>query len=128
MARLSGSRACSVLNQLRVAARAENDIDALLRDSEFRFGAAIAQRYRRLLDEALAVIRTDPERAGVQAHVGLRPGLRLYHLRRARLRLPVAERIARPRHILVFRAGDGVVNLIRVLHDAMDMPRHLNDV
>jgi len=72
------------------------------------------------------MIRSDPERVGVQTHLGPKPGLRLYHLRLARLRLPAPNRIARPRHVLVFRSDGEVVDVVRILHDTMDLPRHMN--
>jgi toxin ParE1/3/4 len=113
------------LKPLRVALLARRDIDDLLRTSDETFGSATAERYRQLLEEAIRLIRTDPERVGVSTRLGPTPDLRLFHLRLARLRMPPAQRIARPRHVLVFRFVDGVVDLVRVLHDAVDLPRRL---
>lgn len=116
------------LKRLRVTEAAQADIDTLLLDSEETFGQEAAHRYRLLLNEALNRIISDPERAGARFRYGPISDLRIFPIRLARLRIPPAERIARPRHVLVFRLAGDVVVLVRVLHDAMHFPDHLDDV
>jgi len=116
------------LKRLRITAAAQADIDILLLNSEETFGQETARRYRLLLTEALNRIRSDPERAGAPSQSGPLSDLRIFPIRLARLRIRPAERIARPRHVLVFRLAGDVVVLVRVLHDAMHFPSHLDEV
>jgi len=110
---------------LAVAPRAGRDLAALLSESEDHFGPLVAERYRRLVAAALRDLRQDHQRLGVLWRADLAPSVRLYHLRHSRQRLKPADRIARPRHVLVFRVGKEGLIVVRVLHDAMDFPRHL---
>lgn len=116
------------MKSLRVTTLAEGDIESLLLNSEAEFGPEMARRYRSLLNEGLVRIMENPDRAGIPYRFSQEPNLRLFHLRLARLRMSAADRIARPRHVLVFRVSETIVILIRVLHDAMDFPRHLADI
>jgi toxin ParE1/3/4 len=110
---------------LRLSAAAERDLRVIFAASEDRFGPVVAERLRRLVSAALQDLRVDAARAGVREEDG---GTRVYHLRHSRRRLPRAWRIARPRHLLAFRIiGDRIV-ILRVLHDAMDLPAHLGDL
>ena len=113
------------MNELRVAGRAARDIDEILERSEADFGAVAADRYRRLLDVALQLLKSDPARAGVRTDADLPSGVRLFHLRIARNRLAAVDRVGRPRHFLVFRIRPGLIEVLRVLHDTMDLARHL---
>lgn len=116
------------LKWLRITAAAQADIDTLLADSEETFGQETARRYRLLLNEALNRIRSDPERAGAPSRYGPVSDLRIFPIRLARLRIHSAERVARPRHVLVFRLSGDAVVLVRVLHDSMHFPSHLGEV
>jgi toxin ParE1/3/4 len=116
------------LKRLRVTEAAQADIDTLLLDSEETFGQETRRRYGLLLNEALNRIRSDPERAGAPSRYGPVSDLRIFPIRLARLRIRPAERIARPRHVLVFRLAGDVVVLVRVLYDAMHFPSHVDDV
>jgi len=52
-------------------------------------------------------------------------GLRLFHLRHAKLDLETAS-VGRPRHFIAYRhAGPDLVVVVRVLHDAMNLPAKL---
>lgn len=108
---------------------ARQDIAGILIWSEERFGQTIQARYARLLDTALQDIAADPERLGSRARPDVRAGIRTYHLlsSRERGRGPGGI-IRRPRHFLVYRLiGETHLELLRVLHDAMDLARHLLD-
>lgn len=113
------------MRALVVSPEAERDLDDLLAFTEERFGARTAERHRRLVDAAPLDLRLDPRRPGMREDSDLPPGLRLYHLRFSRSRPPAAERILRPRHLIAFRADRRQVEVLRVLQDAMDIPRHL---
>jgi toxin ParE1/3/4 len=95
--------------------------------SQERFGERAAARYRDLLKQALRDIAADPERPGSKERPDLARGVRTYHLffsrDRARGDLGVVKK---PRHFLVYRRrGEAVIDVVRVLHDARDLERHL---
>jgi toxin ParE1/3/4 len=113
------------VRKLQLALRAQRDLQQILRDSEARFGTIVAGRYRRLIAAGLRDLREDPRRPGVQDRRDLPGEVRVYHLRHSRRHGPSTDRVARPRHFLIFReTADGLV-VIRVLHDAMNLPSHL---
>jgi toxin ParE1/3/4 len=106
---------------IRVAATAEADIASILRWTERHFGRAQARTYSRTLSDAIAAIAKDgPGAAGARARDDIDRGLFSLH---------VARRGRRGRHLLLFRvsttpASARTIDLLRVLHDAMDLPRH----
>jgi toxin ParE1/3/4 len=113
------------VTRLRIAPAARRDLERIFQESEEGFGARVADRYRRLVSAALRDLGADPERLGVRHREGLPEDVRLYHLRHSRGR--DRDRIARPRHFLMLRRVGSDVVLVRVLHDAMDLPRHLDE-
>lgn len=106
---------------------ARSDIREALLWSQERFGERTAARYRDLLKQALRDIAADPERPGSRERAELVRGIRTYHLfftrDRARSDLGIVKN---PRHFLVYRRrGEDVIDIVRVLHDARDLERHL---
>jgi toxin ParE1/3/4 len=96
--------------------------------SRMQFGREAQLRYEHLLNAAMQDLAADPQRPGARQAESGSEGLWLYHSRLARPRLPAADRVGRPRHILVYRIVGEEVRIIRVLHDAMDLPAHLEDI
>jgi toxin ParE1/3/4 len=109
-----------------LGARARLDIRFILSASEDQFGPAARRRYRLLLERAIEDVAADPRRTGVGA--GGREGLWVYHTRHARPRTPAKQRVGRPRHLIVFTIVGDELRVLRVLHDAMDLPEHLKDL
>jgi toxin ParE1/3/4 len=111
-----------------LAPSAQRDIREALTWSQERFGKRAAARYRDLLKQAVRDIAADPERPGSQERRDLARGVRTYHLffsrDRARSDLGV---VRKPRHFLVYRRRGAVIDVVRVLHDARDLERHLPD-
>ncbi len=105
---------------LTPAARA--DIAVALRHSRKTFGPAARARYARLFDRALADIADDPGRAGVRA---VTDQLSAWHLRSSGRDLPRPDRVARPRHLIVFTRDGDRLTVVRVLDDRMDIPAQL---
>ncbi|MBS0297602.1 MAG: type II toxin-antitoxin system RelE/ParE family toxin [Proteobacteria bacterium] len=112
--------------RLVIAPRARRDIDTILLESAGGFGELVADRYRRLIGQALRDLESDPDRLGVKQRLDLPAGIETYHLRHSRGRTGV-EQVRRPRHLLVLRREPERLVLIRVLHDAMDLVRHLDE-
>jgi toxin ParE1/3/4 len=113
--------------RLRTSASADADLVRILEWSELRFGVAGRRRYRALLMQALDDLRANPMRLGSRAHEELGQGVRLYPVRlsRRRARKSVGA-VRQPRHVLVYRVvAPDLVQVGRVLHDAMDPGRHV---
>jgi len=113
------------VRSLRLTAGARRDIAAILTRSAERFGLPGRRRYRQLLSQAFFDLRTDPTRAGVRADPDLDPALHLYPVRFSRPRLAAADRVAHPRHVVVFTADAQRVEVVRVLDEAMDLAARL---
>jgi len=115
--------------RLVLAPRARADIREALFWSNERFGGRAAIRYRELIRQALHDIADDPERPGSRPRSDLGRGVRTYHLffSRGRVRRG-AGTVKAPRHLVVHRRrGERVIDVVRVLHDARDLERHLPD-
>lgn len=110
---------------VRLARAAAADIELLLNRSQVEFGSDARERYVRLVSTALGLLGR--RAAGIAPRADLVPDLYTFHLalarRKARLLGPT---VSRPRHFLVWRfANEDTVEVVRVLHDAMDLSRHL---
>jgi toxin ParE1/3/4 len=100
---------------VRISTLAQRDINAALAWTLSEFGPRQHDAYRELLHRAILEVAAHPQRA--RPRPDLHPDARTFH-------------IARPgrhaRHFLLLRvAPDGVVEIARLLHDAMDPARHL---
>ncbi len=109
-----------------LGARARLDIRIILSASEAQFGEAARRRYRLLLEQAIEDVAENPQRTGVRA--AAREGMWHYHTRHALPRTPPKQRVGRPRHLIVFAIIGDELRVVRVLHDAMDLPTHLRDI
>jgi toxin ParE1/3/4 len=57
------------------------------------------------------------DRAGTRARDDIRPDVRTLH---------VARQGRKGRHFVVFREAEGgMIDVLRLIHDSMDLPRHL---
>ena len=105
----------------------------LLAWSEERFGVAARERYQDLLARALMDIAGDVARPGVRIRPELGLNVFSYHLffsrEGATRRSGHAKvKVLRPRHFLVGRIAEpGLVDILRVLHDSMEVSLHLPD-
>ncbi|HEX7604480.1 MAG TPA: type II toxin-antitoxin system RelE/ParE family toxin, partial [Polyangiaceae bacterium] len=95
--------------------RAKRDLVEVLEYTKARWGKDQAREYAKLIKEALVAIANDPQRGSPRDDV--RPGILAFH---------IGQRGRPARHILFYRLGaTGTVELVRLLHDAMDFERHL---
>lgn len=103
---------------VRLAAAAETDYAEIVRWTAQQFGLRQARTYAATLDAALAALITGPGVAGARRRSDIGSDLWSLHVARQR---------RTGRHVVIFRAPDGaaVIEVLRVLHDAMDLPRHL---
>jgi toxin ParE1/3/4 len=71
-------------------------------------------------------IEEDVARPGSLERSDLDPGIRSYHLRfsrnRARSSLGLVNN---PRHFIIYRPRQRLIDILRILHDGRDLQRHL---
>ena len=106
--------------RIRLTATAEADFRGILRWTEDRFGTMQAREYAQTLALAMAALTEEPALAGVKERADIRKGTYTLH---------VAREGRRGRHFVMFRVGAGrephSIEILRLLHDAMDLPQHL---
>ena len=111
---------------IRLSEAAQADIVEILAWSEEQFGATARVRYERVITTGLLDISMDPFRAGSAARPELGDRVRSWHLRNSRERAKgAAGLVRRPRHFLIYRPTAALIVVGRVLHDSMELNRHL---
>ena len=105
---------------VRLTSAAVADFQRIVRWTAGQFGARQAQTYARTLSLAIEALTQGPETLGARARGDMAPGLRSLH---------VARGARKGRHVVLFRVRavdqTEVIEVLRVLHDAMDLPQHL---
>ncbi|MCF8209900.1 MAG: type II toxin-antitoxin system RelE/ParE family toxin [Rhodoferax sp.] len=109
---------------LRLSAPARQDISQVLQWTQHAFGAAGRSRYEALISAALIDLRADPTRTGVRLRDDIGADIYTYHLVSSRKRVATSQRVAQPRHLVVFRVNESAIEVARLLHDAMDFVQH----
>jgi len=114
----------------RLSEAAQGDVLKILAWTHERFGEAARLRYESLIVAALRDVASQPDRPGSLARPELGAGVRSWHLRLSREHRehskPDMGIVHRPRHFLVYRLQTGLVVVGRVLHDAMELARHVD--
>ncbi|MBO1537186.1 type II toxin-antitoxin system RelE/ParE family toxin [Pseudomonas sp. OA65] len=113
--------------QYRISNAARADIIDILKLSRMQFGDQARQRYQALILAALQAIAGTPYRIGNLERDELAPDLRSYHLiySRQQAKHPHGT-VKSPRHIVFYRVvNDDVIEVVRLLHDAMEVQLHL---
>lgn len=105
---------------VRLADAAGQDYQAILRWTVENFGRAQARTYAKTLSSALQDLSQGPTLAGVRPREEIGPDIHSLH---------VARHGRKGRHFVVFRLAlppdSHVIEVLRLLHDSMDLPRHL---
>jgi toxin ParE1/3/4 len=103
--------------RIRLGIEAEKDFARILKYTKDTFGQRQVDIYRVTLLKALAALDAGPDVLGSVPREEIRPGLRTLH---------VARHGHRGRHFIMYRAADAhVIEVVRILYDAMDFARHL---
>ena len=112
-----------------ISPAAERDIRTILAWTHEQFGESGRVRYESLLIQGIQDVVESPNRTGTQARPDIVATAKTYHLFFSRDRVNSAEgHVHRPRHFLLFRLSEnGQVEIGRVLHDQVDLLRHLPD-
>jgi toxin ParE1/3/4 len=110
-----------------IAPAAERDIESILSWTHEQFGSEGRLRYEALVVRAILDVAEQPECAGSHTRPEIAAAARTYHLRYSRDHVdPAVGRVRRPRHFLLYRTrDDGRIEIGRVLHERMDLARHL---
>ena len=105
---------------VRLAAAAEQDFRDIVGWTAKTFGRGQAGIYAKVLSDALRDLALGPSIPGVRQREDIGAGIHTLH---------VARKGHKGRHFIVFRAdpsGDErIIDVLRVLHDSMDLVRHL---
>ena len=73
-------------------------------------------------------VAAEPDGPLTKKRPDLRSGIRSFHVRYAR-RSAEGATVRRPVHVLYYRvAEEGVIEIIRVLHERMEPSRHLDEL
>ena len=109
--------------RIRLSATAEADYRNILRWTAQRFGEAQAVAYHDVLADAIAALANGPEVPGARKRDDIASGLMTLHVARGQ---------RRGRHAILYRARatsePPMVDVLRLLHDAMDLSRHVDPV
>jgi toxin ParE1/3/4 len=111
----------------RMSDVAQVDVINILAWTHERLGEPARLRYESLIVAALRDLATQPDRPGSIARPELGAGVRSWHLRLSRNHVATgADVVRRPRHFLVYRFEPALLVVGRVLHDSMELARHLD--
>ncbi len=112
--------------QYQLSTSAQSDIIGILAWTHEQFGVEARKRYETLIVAALRDIAAQPDRVGNVKRPELGAAVRSWHLRLSRERARTETGVVRnPRHFLIYRQEPGLIVIARVLHDAMELARHL---
>ena len=104
--------------RIRLTGPAQADFRSAVRSSRKQFGAKHASIYRQAILRVLADLTTGPNLPGSKSRDDLLPGLRSVRVARHQKRSP---------HVALYRVSEpGVIEVLRILHGAMDFARHLS--
>jgi toxin ParE1/3/4 len=104
---------------VRLSAAAEKDFEEIVDWTAARFGARQAEIYAAILTSAIQELHSGPDLPGAKARNEIGKGICTLH---------AARRGRRARHFVLSRVGhnqEKVIDVIRILHDSMEFPRHL---
>lgn len=106
--------------EIRLADTAKADLRGIVGWTARHFGDQRAKAYSEMISSALRSLKAGPDTIGVRSRSELGEDVFI---------LPIARPGKRGRHLILFRAVSGhgtkSLQILRVLHDAMDLPRHL---
>jgi toxin ParE1/3/4 len=116
-----------VTYQLELSPQAEADIDDILEWSVTHFGTTVRDGYEELINAAIDHVAKSPYHLGSHVLADSGSQVRVSHLRLSRTSVPPgARRIATPRHFIVYRVFGQRVQIVRVLHAALDIAAHID--
>jgi toxin ParE1/3/4 len=109
----------------RLTHSAQADIVSILAWSHEQFGEEARKRYEALIATAIRDAASRGSEVGQTARPELGDGVFSWHLAQSRTRSPGGT-VHRPRHFLICRRDGEILVVGRVLHDGMELRRHLD--
>lgn len=105
---------------VRLAAAASGDVQHILQWTHEQFGMAQARTYATTISRALKDLRNGPLIAGARQREDIGAQIKTLHIARGG---------RKGRHILLFRPDSETrtIEVLRLLHESMDLARHLPD-
>jgi plasmid stabilization system protein ParE len=108
------------MKAIRHTVAADSDLQSILEWTLVSFGGPAMERYSQLIGHALLDLAEDSDRPGSQ-HAA--DDLFIYHLRHSRTR-GRGPQVHHPRHFILFRTTQTHLEILRYLHDTMDLEQH----
>jgi toxin ParE1/3/4 len=106
--------------RVRLGEQAERDFRDILQWTAETFGARQAETDQTTLEESIQELADGPVVAGTRSRNDILRGTYTLH---------VARHGRRGRHLLLYRVvGDRMIEIARILHDSMDLRRHVTDL
>jgi toxin ParE1/3/4 len=103
--------------RVRLGAQAELDLLSILRWTAQNFGGEQAKNYRATILLSIRELAAGPDLAGARKRDDIVKGFYSLH---------VARHGRRGRHLLLYQtAGGHNIEVVRILHDGMDLRRHV---
>lgn len=104
--------------QVRLTLQAEQDFVQVIEWTQTQFGPDQAIKYSELITNALAALYEGPEVLGSKHRPDILPNIYTLH---------IARYGQKGRHFVVFKPNsDSTIDVLRILHDSMDLVRHLS--
>jgi toxin ParE1/3/4 len=105
--------------RVRLSAQAERDFASILQWTAENFGARQARTYQTTIVQSIRELALGPDIAGARKRDDIATGVRALH---------VVRHGRRGRHLLLYRvAGMRTIEIGRILHDSMELRRHVLD-
>lgn len=101
---------------VRLSAAAEADFHNIIRWTFENFGENQARAYADVLSSAIAALADGPEILGAKERVDIAQGIFTLH---------TAREGRKGRHFVMYRVHGPGIDVLRLLHDTMDIKRHL---
>lgn len=102
---------------IRLAGQAEQDLLDITQWTAENFGTRQAEQYAETITVAIEALHDGPEILGAKVRDEIGPGIRTLH---------VARQGRKGRHFVAFSVSEGhMINVLRLLHDSMDLAKHL---
>ena len=103
--------------QVRLASQAEQDLFDIILWTAENFGTNQAEHYAETIALAIEALHDGPEILGAEVRDEIGMGIRALH---------VARQGRKGRHFVAFSVSEGhIINILRLLHDSMDLAMHL---
>jgi toxin ParE1/3/4 len=103
---------------VRLSSDAAEDFAGIIQWTRENFGVRQARTYAATLENAMDALHAGPSILGAKQRDDLGSSIRTLH---------VARNGRKGRHFIVFRiGGDQIIDVLRLLHDSMELANHLS--